>query len=51
VKPAAGRNREIIISRAMDNGGNVQEKDLVWNPRGVAYNGYGEVRDLTVEAD
>lgn len=22
-----------------------------WNLRGVAYNGYGEVRDLIVEAD
>lgn len=50
VKPPAGRNRK-ILGRATDKAGNVQEKDPTWNLRGVAYNGYGEVRDLTVEAD
>jgi sulfite oxidase len=35
----------------MDKGGNVQEKNPTWNLRGVAYNGYGDVRDLTVEID
>jgi hypothetical protein len=29
----------------------VQEKDPAWNLRGVAYNDYGEVQDLTVEAN
>jgi sulfite oxidase len=50
VELSAGRNRK-ILSRATDKGGNVQEKNPVWNLRGVAYNGYGEVRDLTVEID
>lgn len=47
---SVGRNRK-ILSRATDKGGSMQEKDPAWNLRGVAYNGYGEVRDLTVEAD
>jgi sulfite oxidase len=50
VEPRAGRNRR-ILSRAIDKGGNVQEKSPIWNLRGVAYNGYGEVRDLTLETD
>ncbi len=45
-----GRNRK-ILSRATDNGENVQEKHPLWNLKGVAYNGHGEVRNLTVDAD
>ena len=37
-----------LLSRATDAGGNVQNADPVWNLRGVGYDGYGEVRDLTV---
>jgi sulfite oxidase len=49
VKPPAWRGRK-ILSRVTDKGCNVQEKDPAWNLR-VAYSGYGEVRDLIVEAD
>lgn len=49
VKLSIGKHRR-ILRKATDKGGNMQEKDPVWNLRGVAYNGYGEVRDLTVEA-
>lgn len=38
-----------ILSRATDAGGNVQSACPQWNLRGVAYNGYGEARDLKVE--
>ena len=38
-----------ILSRATDTGGNVQCACPTWNLRGVAYNGYGEARDLTIE--
>lgn len=37
-----------ILSRATDAGGNVQCASPEWNLRGVAYNGYGEVRSLKV---
>ncbi|KAI9722937.1 MAG: hypothetical protein M1812_001386 [Candelaria pacifica] len=37
-----------ILSRATDKGGNVQAANPQWNLRGVAYNGYGESRDLEV---
>ena len=38
-----------IVSRATDKGGNSQnEAHSEWNLRGVAYNGYGEVDNLTV---
>ena len=37
-----------ILSRATDKAGNVQCANPQWNLRGVAYNGYGESRDLTV---
>ena len=43
--PGEGRR---IISRATDAKGNVQEARSEWNLRGVAYNGYGEARDLKV---
>jgi sulfite oxidase len=49
VKLSIGKHR--TLSKATDKGVNMQEKDPVWNLRGVAYNGYGEVRDLTVEAN
>ncbi|KAI9816441.1 MAG: hypothetical protein M1826_001831 [Phylliscum demangeonii] len=42
-------SRRRILSRARDAAGNVQPACPVWNLRGVNYNGYGEVRDLTVE--
>jgi len=37
-----------IFSRATDAGGNVQCSSPQWNLRGVAYNGYGESRNLRV---
>ncbi|KAK3117214.1 hypothetical protein LTR53_001641 [Teratosphaeriaceae sp. CCFEE 6253] len=37
-----------IHSRATDAAGNTQPKRSEWNLRGVCYNGYGEVTDLTV---
>jgi sulfite oxidase len=42
-----GKNRR-ILSRTTDRSGNVQRDDSQWNLRGVAYNGYGEVRDVEV---
>ena len=42
-----GKLKLNILSRAKDKGGNLQE-DCAWNLRGVAYNGYGEVRDVVV---
>ena len=38
-----------ILSRAIDAGGNTQDPNPTWNLRGVAYNGYGESRDLTIQ--
>ena len=38
-----------ILSRATDAGGNTQSPNPQWNLRGVAYNGYGESRDLRVQ--
>ncbi|KAI9857042.1 MAG: hypothetical protein M1813_008648 [Trichoglossum hirsutum] len=37
-----------IVSRATDQGGNVQSERAEWNFRGVAYNGWGEARGLKV---
>jgi sulfite oxidase len=37
-----------LLSRATDKGGNVQARCPQWNLRGVAYNGYGESKDLEV---
>ena len=38
-----------ILSRATDAGGNIQNDPAgKWNLRGIAYDGYGESRDLTV---
>lgn len=37
-----------IFSRAFDAGGNEQVAEAKWNLRGVAYDGYGESRDVTV---
>ncbi|KAI9658612.1 MAG: H(+)-transporting V1 sector ATPase subunit A [Bathelium mastoideum] len=39
---------QVILSRATDGTGNVQEAHPEWNLRGVAYNGYGEARELKV---
>ncbi|KAI9834552.1 MAG: hypothetical protein M1819_002928 [Sarea resinae] len=41
-------SKKKIFSRAADAGGNVQCVCPQWNLRGVAYNGYGESRDLKV---
>ena len=41
-------DKQRILSRATDNGGNVQCANPQWNLRGLAYNGYGESRNLTV---
>lgn len=48
MKIAKGKDRK-ILSRATDKSGNMQEKCPEWNFRGVAYNGYGEADNLTVE--
>jgi sulfite oxidase len=43
-----GKSRIItFFSKATDQGGNTQEP-AEWNLRGVAYNGYGEARDVKV---
>ena len=41
-------DKQRIFSRATDKVGNVQCANPEWNLRGVAYNGYGESRNLTV---
>lgn len=43
-------DKQRIFSRATDKAGNVQVAHPEWNLRGVAYNGYGEARDVTVYA-
>ena len=43
---SGGKQR--IFSRATDKGGNVQCANPQWNLRGVAYNGYGESRNIMV---
>lgn len=48
VKLKKGEKRR-ILSRAIDAGGNSQDPNAKWNLRGVAYNGYGESRNLTVK--
>jgi len=40
--------KKSILSRAEDAGGNIQGQIAEWNLRGVAYNGYGEARDLSI---
>ena len=37
-----------LLSRATDMGGNTQPDKPEWNLRGVAFNGYGESRDVKV---
>ena len=37
-----------ILSRATDRAGKIQSASPEWNLRGVAYDGYGESRDLTI---
>ena len=41
-------DKQRIFSRATDKGGNIQCANPQWNLRGVAYNGYGESRNLAV---
>lgn len=43
-------DKQSVFSRATDKAGNVQVAHPTWNLRGVAYNGYGESRDLKVYA-
>lgn len=45
MQPGTGRE---ILSRAFDKGGNSQAEHSQWNLRGVGYNGYGRVRNLTI---
>ncbi|EED17807.1 sulfite oxidase, putative [Talaromyces stipitatus ATCC 10500] len=40
---------KVLLSRAYDAAGNTQQETSLWNLRGVAYNGYGMSKDLTVE--
>lgn len=47
VRVERGEGRR-ILSRATDAGGNMQTAKANWNLRGVAYNGYGEARDLNI---
>lgn len=37
-----------LLCRASDRRGNTQPRVSEWNLRGVAYNGYGETRDLSI---
>jgi len=37
-----------IWSRAIDAAGNLQDNQVQWNYRGVGYNGFGEVKNLTI---
>ncbi|KAF2841230.1 sulfite oxidase-like protein [Patellaria atrata CBS 101060] len=47
VKAEKGKGKR-VLSRATDKGGNMQVECPEWNLRGVAYNGYGEARNLEV---
>ncbi|KAI9740503.1 MAG: hypothetical protein M1834_005083 [Cirrosporium novae-zelandiae] len=47
VKMSSGSSRR-FLSRAIDAGGNVQTAHPKWNFRGVAYNGYGESKKITI---
>ena len=47
VKLEKGSGRR-VFSRATDSGGNKQLADPEWNLRGVAYDGYGESKDLEI---
>jgi sulfite oxidase len=47
VKVGKGKHDK-IWSRATDRSGNTQKQTCEWNLRGVGYNGYGEVSDLTI---
>ncbi|KAL5115624.1 hypothetical protein ACEQ8H_006511 [Pleosporales sp. CAS-2024a] len=47
VKVEKGKHDK-IWSRATDRSGNTQKQTCEWNYRGVGYNGYGEVSDLTI---
>ncbi|KAF8420309.1 Mo-co oxidoreductase dimerization domain-containing protein, partial [Terfezia claveryi] len=44
-----GESSKRIWCRAQDKGGNTQDGKCQWNYRGVGYNGYGEVKDLTIK--
>jgi len=47
--PDSGTAARSIHSRATDAAGNTQPRHSQWNLRGVCYNGYGEVADITVK--
>ncbi|KAI5305051.1 glycogen synthase isoform 1 [Ascosphaera pollenicola] len=48
--PTEKRGSKItILSRATDNGGNIQPRVSAWNIRGIGYNGYGEAIDVLIE--
>lgn len=44
-----GESSKRIWCRAQDKGGNTQDGKCQWNYRGVGYNGYGEVKNLTIK--
>lgn len=46
--PMENGSGKAILSRAFDAAGNTQQEKAPWNLRGVAYNGYGMSKDLTV---
>lgn len=48
IRVETGQGRT-VLSRAVDSKGNEQPRYSQWNLRGVCYNGYGEVRNLTVQ--
>ncbi|KAK0898003.1 hypothetical protein LTR91_018496 [Friedmanniomyces endolithicus] len=45
--PTSAGTSKTLYSRATDAAGNTQPERSQWNLRGVCYNGYGEVTDLT----
>lgn len=47
IKMEKGQKRT-ILSKATDRRGNTQNPSTKWNLRGVAYNGYGQTKDIEI---